>query len=216
MTFCGKSDASNLNMTNTPWHHEVVALTQNLQKELAKLRAASGGEGNEKGEKIPEYGLACEHKHSCSVLLARVDQFAVDDPVTGKRKWRTWIDYDKFHRLAARNAEDPTFTFGVEDYVEDTPPWAVFGAEEEGFDPTDTRHRRKQKYPKYTKFDANGIPTHDDNNVALEEGERKRLMNLMEEKKKLLGDGVSVIDMKGGEKVIDDASLMFRGLTVTK
>ena len=213
MTFCGKSDASNLNMTNSPWHHEVVALTQNLQKELAKLRAASGEDG---GEKIPEYGLACEHRHSCSVLLARVDQFAVDDPVTLKRKWRTWIDYDKFDRLAARNAEDPTFTFGVKDYVEDTPDWAIFGAEEEGFDPTDTRHRRKQKYPKYTKFDVNGIPTHDDNNIALEEGERKRLMNMMEEKKKLLGDGVSVIDMKGGEKVIDDASLMFRGLTVTK
>ncbi len=217
VTFCGKSDASNLNMTNTPWHHEVVALTQNLQKELAKLRAAAGeNDDDNNGNKVPEYGLACEHKHSCSVLLARVDQFAVDDPVSGRRKWRTWIDYDKFHRLAARNAEDPTFTFGVEDYVEDTPSWALFGAEEEGFDPTDTRHRKKKRYPKYTKFDDSGIPTHDDNGNPLSESERKVLMDMMLEKKKQLGDGVSVIDLKGGEKVIDDASLMFRGLTVTK
>jgi hypothetical protein len=199
-------------MTNSPWHHEVVALAQILQKELAKLRAAAGD--NE--EKIPEYGLACEHKHSCSVLLARVDQFSVDDPVTGKRKWRTWIDYDKFDRLAARYAEDPTFTFGVKDYVEDTPIWAVFGAEEEGFDPTDTRHRRKRKYPKYTKFDVNGIPTHDDNGEPLSESEKKKLIGMMTAKKRELGDGVSVLDLKGGEKVIDDASLMFRGLTVTK
>lgn len=199
-------------MTNTPWHHEVVALTQNLQKELAKLRAAS----NDTENKIPEYGLACEHKHSCSVLLARVDQFAVDDKETGKRKWRTWIDYDKFHQLAARQAEDPTFKFGVEDYVEDTPSWAVFGAAEEGFDPTDTRHRRKQKYPKYTKFDNNGVPTHDDNGSPLDENERKRLIDMMVEKKKEVGDGVSVLDLKGGEKIIDDASLMFRGLTITK
>ncbi len=212
VTFCGKSDASNLNMTNTPWHHEVVALTQNLQKELAKLRAASIDNEN----KIPEYGLACEHKHSCSVLLARVDQFAEVDNETGKRKWRTWIDYDKFHRLAARKAEDSTFQFGVEDYVEDTPSWAVFGAEEEGFDPTDTRHRRKQKYPKYTKFDDNGVPTHDDVGSPLDENERKRLIDMMIEKKKEVGDGVSVLDLKGGEKVIDDASLMFRGLTITK
>ena len=112
-------------MSNTPWHHEVVQLTQNLQKELAKLRA-KGGENAP-----PEYGLACEHKHSCSVLLARVDQFAVDDPTSGKRKWRTWIDYEKFQELAARNKADPSFTFGVSDYIADTPSWAVFGAEEE-------------------------------------------------------------------------------------
>jgi len=37
----------------------------------------------------------------------------------------------------------------------------------------------------------------------------------MHAKKNLIGDGVSVIDLKG-EKIIDDASLMFRGLTVIK
>jgi len=212
VTFCGKSDASNLNMSNSPWHHEVVAMVRRLQQELQKLR----DECEDESKKIPEYGLACEHKHSVSVLLARVDQFAVDDPETGKRRWRTWIDYDKFQRLAAKNAEDPTFTFGVEDYVEDTPAWALFGAEEEGFDPTDTRHRRKQKYPKYTKFDDDGIPTHDHEKKVLSTSDRAKLRGLMERKKKDIGDEVSVIDLKSGEKVIDDARLMFRGLVIIK
>lgn len=211
VTFCGKSDASNLNMSNSPWHHEVVAMVQNLQQELQKIR----DETPEGKEKIPQYGIACEHKHSVSVLLARVDQFAVDDPVTGKRRWRTWIDYDKFQRLAAKNAEDPTFTFGVEDYVEDTPDWALFGAEEAGFDPTDTRHRKKKRHPKYNKYDSNGVPTHDDVDAPLSEEERAKLIALMESKKRDIGGGVSVIDLKG-EKIIDDASLMFRGLTVIK
>ena len=212
VTFCGKSDASNLNMSNTPWHHEVIAMVKNLQLELQKIR----DETPEGEEKIPEYGLACEHKHSVSVLLARVDQFAVDDAETGKRRWRTWIDYEKFQRLAAKNAEDPTFNFEVKDYVEDTPAWALFGAEEEGFDPTDTRHRKKKKHPKYTKFDNDGIPTHDDESNALREDDREKLRTLMEQKKNVIGGGMSVIDLKGGEKIIDDASLMFRGLTVIK
>lgn len=211
VTFCGKSDASNLNMSNSPWHHEVVGMVRTLQQELQKIR----DETPEGQEKIPEYGLACEHKHSVSVLLARVDQFAVDDPDTGKRRWRTWIDYEKFQILAAKYAEDPTFKFGVEDYLEDTPIWALFGAEEEGFDPTDTRHRKKKKHPKYTKFDKDGIPTHDDAKKPVSEEERKKLRALMEKKKNDIGDGVSVIDLKG-EKIIDDASLMFRGLTVVK
>jgi len=38
VTFCGKSDASNLNMSNTPWHHEVIGLVRNLQEDLQKIR----------------------------------------------------------------------------------------------------------------------------------------------------------------------------------
>ena len=208
VTFCGKSDASNLNMSNSPWHHEVVEIAKTLQAELGKIRSED--------KRIPEYGLACEHKHSCSVLLARVDQFAVDDAVTGERKWRTWINYEKFQQLAAKNASDPTFTFGVEDYVEDTPDWALAGAAEEGFDPTDTRHRRKKKHPKYTQFDEEGVPTHDDNGQSLSDVEIERLKELMVAKKREIGDEVSIVTSKAGEKTIDDASLMFRGLVVTK
>jgi tRNA wybutosine-synthesizing protein 1 len=208
VTFCGKSDASNLNMTNTPWHHEVVELTRTLKDELAKMRVNNSS--------IPEYDLACEHKHSCSVLLARVDQFTVVDAATGQRKWCTWIDYDKFQELAARNAEDPTFTFTVEDYTAETPAWALFGAKEEGFDPTDKRHRKQTKHPKYTQFDADGIPTHDENHQELPAQERERLNNMMRDRKRQIGDGSTVTELKGGEKEILDASLMFRGLVVAK
>lgn len=112
-------------MSNTPWHHEVVQLCTNLRTELNKLKQKKGYDD------LPDYDLACEHKHSCSVLLARTDQFSVDDPITGKRKWRTWIDYDKFQELVAKSKEDPAFKFTVNDYLADTPSWAVFGAEEE-------------------------------------------------------------------------------------
>jgi len=214
VTFCGKSDASNLNMSNSPWHHEVVDLVKNLRTELQRIRQKAIDRGDT--DILPEYDLACEHKHSCSVLLARVDQFAVDDPVTGQRKWRTWIDYDKFQELACQNEADPTFTFQVKDYLADTPTWALFGAAEEGFDPTDTRHRKKKKHPKYTRFDEDGIPTHDHNNTALTGEERLSLRSLMEQKKTEVGCGTTVTELKSGEKRIEDASLMFRGMVVVK
>lgn len=208
VTFCGKSDASNLNMSNTPWHHEVVDLVKNLKNELEKLRKVDNS--------IPQYDIACEHKHSVSVLLARVDQFAYNDPESGRRKWRTWIDYDKFQQLAARSVDDPSFTFGVKDYLADTPAWALYGAKEEGFDPTDTRHRKKKKHPKYTKFDKEGIPTHDEDNQVISLEERDVLMKQMKAKRAQIGCGSTITELKGGEKQIQDASLMFRGMVVIK
>lgn len=207
VTYCGKSDASNLNMSNTPWHHEVVALVQQLKEEIDKLR--NDGRPNPP----PEYDLACEHRHSCSVLLARVDQFTDTDPETGRRRWKTWINYDRFHELAARHAKDPSFSFGIEDYIEVTPQWALFGAEEEGFDPAETRHRKK--IPKYTQFDDKGVPTHDQDNQPLTEDERLRLAQKMEEKFLQLGGSTVVTQMGDGAKEIEDPSLMFRGMTVT-
>jgi tRNA wybutosine-synthesizing protein 1 len=209
VTFCGKSDASNLNMSNTPWHHEVVELVQTLKRELDRLREAGGPDAP------PEYDLACEHKHSVSVLLARVDQFAVEGS-DGRRVWNTWIDYPKFQELSARNAADPTFSFSVQDYTAETPAWALYGSEEEGFDPTDCRHRKKQKYPMYTQFDSRGIPTHDHNNEELSPEEHGRLRALMDEKIKQIGCGSTVTELRGGERVIEDASLMFRGQVIIK
>ena len=210
VTFCGKSDASNLNMSNTPWHHEVVDLATQLRDELNRMHEAGGDDAP------PRYEFACEHKHSVSVLLARVDQFAYEDPETGERKWKTWIDYDKFQELAAKNAADPTFTFGVEDYTAEAPSWALFGANEEGFDPTDTRHRKKKKHPKYTQFDKDGVPTHDDTGNAIPEEERKKLRSMMDQKIKEVGAGSTVTALTSGEKLISDPSLMFRGKTVVK
>ena len=43
-----------------------------------------------------EYGLACEHAHSCCILLARTDRFLLDG------RWHTHIDYERFHELAAK------------------------------------------------------------------------------------------------------------------
>jgi tRNA wybutosine-synthesizing protein 1 len=209
VTFCGKSDASNLNMSNSPWHHEVVELVHQLKREIDMLR--KDGRSNPP----PEYDLACEHKHSCSVLLARVDQFGIDDPVTGERRWKTWIDYDKFNELATRNAADPTFTFEVEDYTAETPAWALFGAAEEGFDPSETRHRRK--FPKYTQFDDTGVPTHDHNEEELSTEVRTTLRKQMEDRMAGLGGATSVVtEMRDGAKEIDDPSLMFRGLVLAR
>lgn len=223
VTFCGKSDASNLNMTNTPWHHEVLELTLKLKDELARLTALGGDDAP------PVYGLACEHKHSCSVLLAREDLFLareeeevrdVDGAVVGTRpRWRTWIDYDRFHDLAEKHSTDPTFSFGVEDFSAPTPDWALAGAAEEGFDPTDTRHFRKQKL--YSAFDADGVPTRDARGADLPDEERARLRALMEERRRELeagDDGVLVVDKggKGGEKEVRDVRLMFRGMVEDK
>ncbi|KAL7577044.1 hypothetical protein ACA910_006786 [Epithemia clementina (nom. ined.)] len=240
VTFCGKSDASNLNMSNTPWHHEVVSLTQQLQKELQivrekqlkdkaqKRKTVNGVMDDDDQDILPEYGLACEHQHSCSVLLARVDQFADKDPVTGKIiQWNTWIDYEKFHALVQRQAmanhhqeeDDPKpMAFSVQDYTAPTPAWALFGAQEHGFDPTETRHRKKHKYPKYTQFDARGVPTHDHNDQPIDEAERARLTQLMEEKLQALGEGVQSVttELADGAKYIEDPSNMFRGMVVTK
>merc|ERR1711935_1252709 len=207
VTFCGKSDASNLNMSNTPWHHEVIDLVRNLKKELDILQQEGGPHAP------PEYDLACEHKHSVSVLLARVDQFAYE-AADGTRKWKTWIDYPKFHELVARHDKDPSFKFSVKDYTAETPAWALFGSEEEGFDPTDQRHRKKKKYPKYTKFDQRGVPTHDHEKKELHPKERQKLARLMGQKLKEVGAGTTVTELRGGEKLIEDASLMFHGLVI--
>ena len=73
VTYCGSSGASSLTMQNVPYHADVC--------EFGKaICAARNG----------EYGLACEHAHSCCVLLARKDRFWKDG------QWHTWIDYDKF------------------------------------------------------------------------------------------------------------------------
>jgi hypothetical protein len=145
-----------------------------------------------------------------------VDQLSVTDPVTGKRIWRTWIDYEKFHELAMKNAADPTFTFGVEEYTAETPAWALFGAEEEGFDPTDTRHRKQKKHPKYTQFDDRGVPTHDHDQQEIGPDERAILESMMRDKMNKIGTESVVTELKDGGKQIEDASLMFRGMVIAK
>lgn len=123
VTYCGKSDASSLTMANVPWHKEVRRFAEALCQR-------TGG----------KYGCACEHVHSCCTLLAKKDTFLVNNV------WHTWIDYPKFHRMMAEYyASNGSKTFSTADYIAKTPAWALWGAEEEGFDPCETRFRKSRK-----------------------------------------------------------------------
>ncbi len=62
-------------MENVPWHEEVLGFVQQL------------------ADRLPDYELASEHEHSNCALIAN-SKFNVGG------RWHTWIDYDKFHRLA--------------------------------------------------------------------------------------------------------------------
>lgn len=73
--FCS-SNTSKLTMENVPWHSDVKSFSEAL---------ATKSQG--------EYEVACEHVHSCCVLLAKTDKFRVNG------QWFTWIDYEKFHDL---------------------------------------------------------------------------------------------------------------------
>src|SRR6218665_853589 len=62
--------------------------------------------------------------------------------------WMTWIDYDRFHELVGEHvASNGTRSFTALDYMARTPDWAIFGAQEQGFDPQEERFfRTKRKY----------------------------------------------------------------------
>jgi tRNA wybutosine-synthesizing protein 1 len=120
VTFCGTSKASTLTMSNTPWHVEV--------KEFAESILSHEGLGE-------EYELACEHQHSCIVLLAH-RKFKING------QWHTWIDYDRYDELVNSGKD-----FGAMDYLAPTPSWALYGSEEAGFDPEEKRkyHNRTRR-----------------------------------------------------------------------
>lgn len=121
VTYCGESSASSLTMANVPWHEEVIYFVQ----QLASL--------------LPDYEIACEHEHSNCLLLAH-HKFKVDG------EWWTWIDYERFQKLILEYEESGgTKSFSAMDYMAKTPSWAIFGARERGFDPSDTRFQRKNK-----------------------------------------------------------------------
>jgi len=120
VTFCGNIHEDSLTMKNVPFHQEVRNFCEELCKHL---------EGS--------YEIACEHAHSCCILIA-------DTKLKIDGQWHTWIDYPKFTKLV-KNYYDTGEMFTDTDYIAPTPHWAVYGAEEEGFDPDETRWRRKAK-----------------------------------------------------------------------
>jgi tRNA wybutosine-synthesizing protein 1 len=120
VTFCGESKASTMKMDNVPWHEEVKAFTEAI---LAQEGLSD------------TYELACEHQHSCIVLLAH-KKYKING------QWHTWINYDRFHQLIAAGGD-----FDAMEYAAPTPDWAIYGSAEAGFDPKDTRkyHNRTIK-----------------------------------------------------------------------
>lgn len=118
-TFCGSSNANGnpLTMQNIPFYDECKGFVEKLVAELQS-----------RGQK---YELAAEHAHSCCILIAH-EKFRIDG------EWYTHIDYPKFFELL-ESGED----FIDLDYIKKTPSWAVWGSEEAGFNPDDTRYDRK-------------------------------------------------------------------------
>uniref|UniRef100_A0A3B5LPT7 Flavodoxin-like domain-containing protein n=1 Tax=Xiphophorus couchianus TaxID=32473 RepID=A0A3B5LPT7_9TELE len=61
-------------------------------------------------------------------------------------EWWTWIDYDRFQDLVqAHEDSGGQQSFSALDYTAKTPSWALFGSNEQGFDPADTRFQRRNK-----------------------------------------------------------------------
>ncbi|WCJ35173.1 S-adenosyl-L-methionine-dependent tRNA 4-demethylwyosine synthase [Euphorbia peplus] len=118
VTYCGTSATSKLTMENVPWHYDVKAFSE-------ALATKSNG----------EYEVACEHAHSCCILLAKTEKFKVNG------QWFTWIDYEKFHDLVASGKP-----FNSNDYMAATPSWAVYGAAEGGFDPDQARFKKERHH----------------------------------------------------------------------
>lgn len=146
VTYCGTDtmSAASLTMANVPWHEEVVAFGKALvdkvnQMHRQQLLSKLGGDGLNASSQLDElYGLACEHEHSNCILLAN-RRFQINGA------WHTWIDYNKFSKLVTDYYDsNGTKTFTSLDYVAPTPSWAVYGASEQGFNPNDTRFRRKK------------------------------------------------------------------------
>ncbi|KAG4305406.1 hypothetical protein PORY_000962 [Pneumocystis oryctolagi] len=118
VTYCG-STSSPLTMKNVPFHEEVVNFSKALVNEISEI------------DNIPKYDIAAEHVHSCCVLIAQ-KRFYIND------KWYTHIDYDRFFELIESN-----MPFSVMDYISETPSWAYFNSVHGGFNPEDTRWKRK-------------------------------------------------------------------------
>ncbi|KAI0497629.1 hypothetical protein KFK09_020861 [Dendrobium nobile] len=118
VTYCGSTATSKLTMENVPWHSDVKEFSETLAIKSNGL-----------------YEVACEHVHSCCVLLAKVDKFKING------QWHTWIDYERFHDLVASGK-----SFRTEDYMTVTPSWAVYGAEEGGFDPKQFRYKKERRH----------------------------------------------------------------------
>jgi tRNA wybutosine-synthesizing protein 1 len=118
-TFQGAGDKTPFRMANVPSYEEVLDFAQ---------KVCSHPDLKE------QYEVACVHEHSRCVLLA-------SKALRVNGVWHTWIDFEKFNELIAVQGADPK----IEDYYLPTPEWCLFGSEDHGFDPMQTRHRKPSK-----------------------------------------------------------------------
>ena len=134
VTYCGETSAANdLTMANVPFHSEVRAFSQALCEHINATLSTSSGSAEE--AELDGYELACEHQHSCCVLLA---SRRMRRPSDGR--WMTHIDYDRFIECVQRwERSDGSVEFGVSDYWKETPHWALYDSTEAGFNPTEER-----------------------------------------------------------------------------
>ena len=132
VTYCGETSAANeLTMSNVPFHGEVRAFSTALCDAI-NSSIASSGEGQ---VELDGYELACEHQHSCCVLLA---SRRMRRP--GDGRWMTHINYDAFLQCVQRwERTNGEAEFGVEEYWSETPHWALYNSTEAGFNPTEER-----------------------------------------------------------------------------
>ncbi|AIN95515.1 hypothetical protein LPMP_050730 [Leishmania panamensis] len=155
VTYCGTSTSSTLTMKdNVPRHDEVISFCKALCTEMASrhphystLQMNTEEKGGDDGdddevivipaeERNRPYHVACEHEHSCCVLIA-LDKFFFEG------HWHTWIDYERFYHLVESGRTD----FTSLDYAAVTPAWATYNSKEKGFDPEQTRVVRKNARP---------------------------------------------------------------------
>ncbi|KAK9235485.1 hypothetical protein V1525DRAFT_409859 [Lipomyces kononenkoae] len=126
VTYCGTASTASepngafkgvkkdsLTMANVPFYDEVRGFVLQLDASLKDLGL--------------NYEVAAEHAHSCCILIAQT-RFKIDG------EWYTHIDYDRFFELLREGRE-----FGPMDYIAKTPPWAIFGSDQAGFNPEDER-----------------------------------------------------------------------------
>ncbi|CAK0820896.1 unnamed protein product [Prorocentrum cordatum] len=92
-----EQDKSGLSRDSTPSHADVRSFARGL------------------ASRLPGYGLACEHEHSCAVLLAHRARFCGPGG-----RWRTWIDFDRFADASAEGRQ-----LDVEEFALETPDWAL-------------------------------------------------------------------------------------------
>eukprot|EP00933_Yihiella_yeosuensis_P071137 TRINITY_DN7932_c4_g1_i1.p1 TRINITY_DN7932_c4_g1~~TRINITY_DN7932_c4_g1_i1.p1 ORF type:complete len:605 (-),score=96.49 TRINITY_DN7932_c4_g1_i1:57-1790(-) len=112
-------DKTGLSHDSVPYHEEVRAFAHQL------------------ADVLPDYGVACEHEHSCALLLARRDRF-----LDSNGRWQTHIDFEKFADAAQEGN-----VLQVSEFSKETPQWALAdgwqasGTERPGFDPQELRKK---------------------------------------------------------------------------